>query len=154
MNFTPGSIIVVVNGSSKDSAIRAVRNVRPELIVTKADNLGGLNNAKLATSLGIVAIKQPRGLAIFKVSFLEPKWTTRKNKDAKRTLTCVVTVGEGYNPTRGYFNRAYPARAINTVKRLCALNETDKLKKLGLPTSLPSSKEKWFYEVQCFDLAT
>lgn len=152
MKFTPGSITVVVNGS-KDAATRAVRNVRPELIVTKVEGLGGLNNAKLATSLGIEAIKQPRGLAIFKISFLEPQWRKASIKGAKRSLTCVATVGEGYNPTRGYFGRAYPARAIHSVKRMCALNETDKLKKLGLPTSLPASKDKWFYEVRSFDLA-
>lgn len=153
MKFTPGTITVIVNGN-KDAAARAVRNVRPELVVTGVDNLGGLNNAKLATSLGIEAIKQPRGLAIFKVSFLEPQWRKAKHKGAKRPLLCVATVGEGYNPTRGYFNRAYPARAIHTVKRLCALNETDKLKKLGLPTSLPASKDKWWYEVRSFDLAS
>ena len=153
MKFTPGSITVIVNGS-KDAATRAVRNVRPELVVTKVEQLGGLNNAKLATSLGIEAIKQPRGLAIFKVSFLAPKWRTAKHKGAKRPLLCVATVGEGYNPTRGYFGRAYPARAIHSIKRICALNETDKLKKAGLPTSLPSSKSLWFYEVRSFDLAS
>lgn len=153
MNFTPGSTTVVVNGN-KDAAIRAVRNVRPELVVTAVENLGGLNNAKLAASLGIEAIKQPRGLAIFKVSFLEPQWRKAKLKSAKRTLLCVATVGEGYNPTRGYFGRAYPARAIHSIKRICALNEMDKLKKAGLPTSLPASKSLWFYEVRSFDLAS
>ncbi len=153
MNFTPGSTTVVVNGN-KDAATRAVRNVRPELVVTKVEQLGGLNNPKLATSLGIEAIKQPRGLAIFKVSFLEPKWRKATIKGAKRPLLCVATVGEGYNPTRGYFGRAYPARAIHSIKRICALNEVDKLKKAGLPTSLPSSKSQWFYEVRSFDLAS